>query len=86
VETAAVGCWADQYWPTADTERLLMDNIFLRTEIADLNGQLHDQAGSIPADILRRLILLSHPDKHANSVAANEVAAWLLAQRRIKAA
>lgn len=38
-------------------------------------------APRIPDDVLARLIRLAHPDKHANSAAANEATAWLLAQR-----
>jgi hypothetical protein len=35
----------------------------------------------IPPDILRRLLWLCHPDRHANSDAATVTTAWLLAQR-----
>jgi hypothetical protein len=35
-----------------------------------------------PHGMLDRLVRLCHPDKHANSSAANDVTAWLLKQRR----
>ena len=39
------------------------------------------QVAAIPLPILRRLLLLCHPDRHGNSEAATIVTAWLLAQR-----
>lgn len=36
----------------------------------------------IPADVLRRLLLLCHPDRHGGSAAATEATRWLLEQRR----
>ncbi len=34
-------------------------------------------AGSIPADMWRRLVQLCHPDRHGNSEAANNATQWL---------
>jgi hypothetical protein len=44
--------------------------------------RLRTAAAPIPADIARLLVLLCHPDRHGNSVAANKATAWLLEQRR----
>ena len=67
----------------AEYERLLMANLRLHTEVAMLKGELRERSGSsIPADVLRRLIGLCHPDRHANSQAANDATRWLLEQRR----
>jgi hypothetical protein len=35
-------------------------------------------ATGIPDDILRKLIILCHPDKHGNSELSNATTAWLL--------
>jgi hypothetical protein len=40
------------------------------------NGQ------GIPQEMLRRLIQLSHPDRHGNSEAATKATRWLLEQRQ----
>lgn len=37
--------------------------------------------GGIPADMLRRLIMLCHPDRHDNSKASTIATQWLLEQR-----
>ncbi len=37
----------------------------------------------IPADMLKRLIFLAHPDKHGGSQAAEQATQWLLQQRGI---
>lgn len=39
------------------------------------------ESAGIPPDMLKRLIVLCHPDKHAGSDTANTVTAWLLRQR-----
>jgi len=39
------------------------------------------QAEGIPADMLKVMLLLCHPDKHGNSQASNRVTTWLLQQR-----
>ena len=39
-------------------------------------------SGILPADMLQRLILLCHPDKHGNSVASNEATRFLLTLRK----
>ena len=38
----------------------------------------------IPADTLRKLIILCHPDKHKNSELSNSMTAWLLEQKTKK--
>lgn len=50
-----------------------------RTERAEV--QLAPPAPSIPADMLRRLIQLCHPDRHGGSEAATLATRWLLEQR-----
>lgn len=37
---------------------------------------------AIPADVLKLLVLLAHPDKHDNSPAATKATAWLLNARK----
>ena len=37
---------------------------------------------AIPADMLRRLIQLTHPDRHGNSEASTKATRWLLEQRK----
>ena len=37
--------------------------------------------GGIPADMLKRLIMLCHPDRHDNSTASTLATQWLLEQR-----
>lgn len=37
--------------------------------------------GKLPADILHKLIILCHPDKHKNSELSNSMTAWLLEQK-----
>ena len=48
-----------------------------------LESQLYKRSSeqAIPPDMLKKLILLSHPDKHDNSRTANEVTQWLLSRR-----
>jgi len=41
-----------------------------------------EPAAPIPPEMLRRLLQLCHPDRHANSVAANTATRWLLDQRQ----
>jgi hypothetical protein len=38
-------------------------------------------AQPIPPDMIRRLIMLCHPDRHENSREANELTGWLLDMR-----
>lgn len=39
-------------------------------------------SGTIPADMLKRMIMLCHPDKHGNSEMSKTVTQWLLTQRK----
>lgn len=41
----------------------------------------YNTGAGIPADMLKRLIHLCHPDKHSNSQAATTATEWLLQQR-----
>lgn len=52
----------------------------LRVLALELDGQRANPEG-IPPGMLRRLVSLCHPDRHAESEAANQATAWLLAQR-----
>lgn len=73
-------------------------NEVLRQRISDLENEAkrlrfsskrttdHSQGSAISIDMLNRLIRLSHPDKHGGSESANQVTAWLLAQRERAAA
>ena len=36
----------------------------------------------VPDEMLKRLIILCHPDKHSNSELSNNVTAWLLGQKQ----
>jgi hypothetical protein len=62
----------------------------LKSEISSLRLQnallwevdRENSKGSIPADMLARLIRLCHPDRHSNSPASNEMTSWLLSQRK----
>ena len=54
---------------------LLLDVARLKIE----NDKLK-KAGSIPRDKLKSLLLHTHPDRHANSPASNEITRWLLEQ------
>lgn len=38
--------------------------------------------GPIPPDMLKRMIMLCHPDKHGNSEMSKTVTQWLLTQRK----
>jgi hypothetical protein len=40
---------------------------------------------SLPADMLRRLLQLCHPDRHGGSEAAHKATTWLLERRRLSA-
>lgn len=55
-----------------------------RRLLADLRlaRSRHMESPRIPSDILRKLILLAHPDKHGGSETANEITTWLLARRQ----
>ena len=35
---------------------------------------------TLPAETVRKLLMLAHPDKHDNSKLSNEVTRWLLSQ------
>jgi len=39
----------------------------------------------IPDDILKKLIILCHPDKHGNSEMSNAVTVWLLSKKQTRA-
>lgn len=41
----------------------------------------NDKGGGIPADMLKRLIMLCHPDRHDSSKASTIATQWLLEQR-----
>jgi hypothetical protein len=49
-----------------------------------LYEQMAGQAGkvAIPPDMLRRLTMLAHPDRHNSSEASVKATQWLLQQRR----
>ncbi len=65
----------------AERERLLAELDGLRAKVVELE-RLHSVAGAMKTlglddDRLRAMLLLLHPDKHANSAAANEAAKWV---------
>lgn len=55
------------------------------SELAALCMSLQTQlrnAGGIPQDRLKKLIVLCHPDKHNNSQTSTEITQWLLTLRK----
>jgi hypothetical protein len=58
---------------------------YLRGYQAGREAALREATGAIPADRLRQLLQVAHPDKHNGSRVAVEVTQWLLAQRRVGA-
>jgi len=36
----------------------------------------------LPQDVLKKMLVLCHPDKHGNSPVSNEVTRWLLERRK----
>jgi hypothetical protein len=58
----------------------LVDEVLeLRSEVA----RLRRERQCIEPEMIARLIRLAHPDRHANSRAANEATAWLLSLREV---
>lgn len=45
-------------------------------------ARMNASPAALPADMLRRLLHLCHPDKHGNSRAATTATQWLLEQRK----
>lgn len=43
-----------------------------------------ERRSAIPADVLKKLLHLAHPDKHGGSKIANEATQWLLKQREAR--
>jgi hypothetical protein len=80
-------------WQRRKDAETLVDE--LEEEVAQLratNSQLRRQldapgdcrpskSSAIPAEMVKLLLQLSHPDRHGNSVAANKATSWLLTQR-----
>lgn len=58
------------------TDKYLIE--FLMKRCAELEKQ---QQQKIPEDMMKRLLMLCHPDKHGNSTLSNDVTKWLLKQR-----
>lgn len=65
--------------PVSELILLKMQNIVLEQKLRAVEELARRK--SVPPNMIARLIRLAHPDKHANSTAANEATAWLLAQR-----
>jgi hypothetical protein len=65
-----------------DLSAMKTQNSLLWSMNDELGKRKH--GGSIPGDMLARLIRLAHPDKHSNSPASNEATSWLLAQRKAR--
>jgi hypothetical protein len=62
---------------------LEMQITLLQFQLRDANNQPPRYNGStIPQEMLRRLIQLSHPDRHGNSEASTKATRWLLEQRQ----
>lgn len=76
-------CWRKNKTPPIAANRdylaLKMQNIVLEQKLRAAEELARRK--SMPPNMIARLIRLAHPDKHANSTAANEATAWLLAQR-----
>lgn len=64
-------------------ERLTLQRRILMLERqATLQGLPRQHAsGPIPSEMLKRLIMLCHPDRHAGSPMSNQMTQWLLEQR-----
>lgn len=56
----------------------------LRKKVSDAPkaGASTSAGDSLTADLITRLLLLCHPDKHANSETSNEVTRWLIEIRK----
>lgn len=74
-------CWIAREQAFSRRERLEGEVARLEREVARLERALLAREGGIPAEILRLLILLCHPDRHGGSDASNRATAWLLAHR-----
>lgn len=73
-------CWVRRENALIEVDRLTAENATLRRQLAD---QLFaPRTPWIPPDMLRLLVLLAHPDRHANSDASNRATTWLLDLRQ----
>lgn len=83
----------DEGWKTqcrkCFTRKQLFDDIesetkidAMRQEIEILRAQLRKRPKEMDAERLRQLLQLCHPDKHGNSVLAQQITSWLLTLRK----
>ncbi len=80
-------CWQKRERALEEYDHLRAENRRLESALwaEQMRAKLEREArqrAPIPTDILRDLIRLAHPDKHANSAASNRCTAWLLSQRQ----
>jgi hypothetical protein len=75
-------CWRASKGRPTELDRLRARIVGLEVENAALQLRLEVRpAPTIPAEMLRRLVQLCHPDRHGGSAAATAATAWLLDQR-----
>jgi len=76
---------ADSYFKDQPWKRTCL-SCYLRTKgkSAPPARQLPAPAAPIPADMVRRLIQLCHPDRHGNSEASNTATRFLLQLREVQ--
>lgn len=67
--------WQSEKW------KLVCLSCYLKKGKASPARQQPAAAPAIPADMLKRLIKLAHPDKHNNSESATIATQWLLSLR-----
>jgi hypothetical protein len=67
-----------------EVRRYREEAIFYKKNYFDVSERLRimENDVAIPIDIMKRLILLCHPDKHGNSQASTTVTTWLLNKRK----
>jgi len=77
----------EQYW-TGEPKEIEMDDpeylvLFkkMREEQIDLTAKTYGLQRPMPTNVWRRLVQLTHPDKHGGSDAANDATQWLLKNR-----
>jgi len=92
---AECGCWFQRCYKIRKEDELdvlaqqrdyyrarALERDYWRDRCASLSAA---GSGILPADMLQRLILLCHPDKHGGSEAATKATVWLLGLRdRVK--
>jgi hypothetical protein len=65
----------------AENRRLQSQLDYVRGELAEALARHVPTKAAIPAEMIKRLTHLCHPDRHGGSVAATKATQWLLQQR-----